>query len=329
MARRLRWLPPAENHSASTHPVAWSTASGRVTVEITASTVRGTFLLRPSRRLRAITIGVLAKAQKLTGAEIHAFCYLSTHMHALGSFENVWQMARFMAFLQSNLAKEVCVLTDWKDRVWARRYRSTVLSQETEVIGRRLRYILEQGCKEKLVLSPLDWPGASSVGSIVRGNRTIGGLWVDRTAFTNARKNRRTRGVSEERFTHYEAVRLSPPPGFEDWQTYVDWTRGMVALIEADTVATHERAGSRPLGVDAILAMEPFHIPDRQRDRSCAPLVFASSKPIVAMFRAAFNVVTAAYRDVAERLRVGNLAVAFPEGTFPPPRPIRFMPLRS
>jgi hypothetical protein len=234
-----------------------------------------------------------------------------------------------MTFLQSNLAREVCVLTGWKDRVWARRYRCTVLSQEPGVVGRRLAYLIGQGCKEKLVLSPLDWPGASSVPSIVRGNQTVDGLWVDRTAFTNAKKARRTRGVSEERFTHYEAVRLSPPPGFEDWLSYVDWTRGMVAQIEADTAATHERSCTRPLGVDAVLAVDPLHVPERQRDRSSSPLAFASSKLIVAAFRAAFRVVTTAYREAAERLRLGQLTVPFPEGTFPPPRPIMLVPIRS
>jgi hypothetical protein len=53
---------------------------GRITVELTATTVRSAYLLRPSRRLSEITIGVLARAQKASDAQVHAFCYLSTHM---------------------------------------------------------------------------------------------------------------------------------------------------------------------------------------------------------------------------------------------------------
>jgi len=47
------------------------------------------------------------------------------------------QLADFMCYLNSNLAREVCRLADWGDKVWARRYRAIEVSDEPEAITSR------------------------------------------------------------------------------------------------------------------------------------------------------------------------------------------------
>jgi hypothetical protein len=236
-------------------------------------------------------------------------------------------MARFAWYLQGNLAREVCVLTDWKDHVWARPYRCTVLSQEPSVLASRLRYICENGVKENLVGSPLAWPGASSANALASGRRTLRGIWVERAEFTKAKRIRGQEGISEERFTVVETLHLSPLPGFErDWNGYVDFVRTMIESIERDAAERHRSEGTSPLGIDAVMAAHPHYVPEHQRDRSPAPLALASTRLMVKAFRDAYASVVLNYRQAAERLRLGQLDVAFPEGTFPPPRPFRLLP---
>ena len=148
------------------------------------------------------------------------------------------------------------------------------------------------------------------------------GVWIDRANnFTRAKRIRGQEGISEDRFTH------SPLPGFEqDWDGYVDFVRAMIQSIEQDADERHRAAGTRPLGVQAVKDVHPHFIPEHKRDRSPAPLAFASTKQLVKAFRHAYANVVAAYRVAAQRLRLGELSVAFPEGTFPSPRPIRLVP---
>ena len=89
MARRLRFIP-----------------EGGALVEVTCRTVQGRFLLKPTEELKAIVIGVMARAQELYPVEIHAFVFPSNHYHLLLSVEDALQLARFMNYLNSNLARE-------------------------------------------------------------------------------------------------------------------------------------------------------------------------------------------------------------------------------
>ena len=52
---------------------------GRSLVELTTRTIQGRYLLCPSGTLNLITIGILARAQKLTGAQVHGASFLSSH----------------------------------------------------------------------------------------------------------------------------------------------------------------------------------------------------------------------------------------------------------
>ena len=80
MGRRLRYIP-----------------DGGALVEITCRTLQGRHLLRPSKKLRSITHGVLAKALERYPVELHAFVFLSNHYHLLVTTPSAQVLARFMA----------------------------------------------------------------------------------------------------------------------------------------------------------------------------------------------------------------------------------------
>jgi hypothetical protein len=75
-------------------------------IEITTRTIHGRRLLKPSPELTDIILGIIGKAQDFTGMVIHAFVFLSTHAHFLLSPEDAGQLAKFMQFVNANVAKE-------------------------------------------------------------------------------------------------------------------------------------------------------------------------------------------------------------------------------
>jgi hypothetical protein len=78
-------------------------------VEVTTRTMQGRLLLRPSPELSDIILGIIGKAQSLYPLAIHAFVVLSTHAHFLVSPASAEQLARFMQFVNADIAKEADV----------------------------------------------------------------------------------------------------------------------------------------------------------------------------------------------------------------------------
>ncbi|HEV7505078.1 MAG TPA: hypothetical protein VGS07_09220 [Thermoanaerobaculia bacterium] len=62
-------------------------------------------------------------------------------------------------------------------------------------------------------------------------------------------------------------------------------------------------------------------IPSIGRHRSPAPLVHAATKAVRKAFYDAYVWFVAAFREAAERLRLGDRNAPFPSGSFPPALP--------
>ena len=302
MARRLRFIP-----------------EGGALVEVTCRTIQGRYLLRPSKELRSITLGVLARAQSLHQVDLHAFVFLSNHYHLLLSVDDALQLARFMNYLNSNLAREAGRMYDWKERFWGRRYQAIVISEEDAAQIGRLRYLLSHGCKEGLVARPRDWPGAHSVQAVLDGT-TLKGWWFNRSREYAAR----LRGEMFHRFAYatLESIQLTPLPC---WRNLPESSRRariaeIVHQIEADTVDRHSRDGSRPLGRSAILGQDPHDRPQTIK-KTPAPAFHAATKSVRKDLVEAYRWFLDAYRRAAQCLREGDSKARFPEGSFPPGLP--------
>jgi hypothetical protein len=299
MARRLRFIP-----------------DGGALVEVTCRTIQGRYLLKPSAEMRSITIGVLARAGRLYDIDLHAFVFLSNHYHLLLSARDAKQLARFMNYLNSNLAREAGRLHDWKERFWGRRYQAIVISGEESAQNARLRYLLRHGCKEGLVRSPDQWPGAHSVCALVEG-QAIQGVWFDRTRECAARARRATEDPFE--FASTETLELEPLPCWRHLSEVE--RRGLVAElvrnIRRETSREHAKNGTRPMGLRAILALHPHEKP-KELKRGSAPLFHAVSKAARLDLVQAYRWFVSVYRDAARRLREGDRLASFPVGSFPP-----------
>jgi hypothetical protein len=84
-------------------------------------------------------------------------------------------------------------------------------------------------------------------------------------------------------------------------------------------VARRSRTVSQPLGIAAILGKHPHERPKRSK-RSPAPLFHSVSARVRREIWEAYRWFVAAFRDAAEKLRVGDRSAAFPAfpaGSFP------------
>ena len=299
MGRRLRFIP-----------------EGGAVIEITLRTVGARFLLKPSEELNESIVGVLARAQRIYEVPVHAIVFMSGHYHLLISVEDACQMARFMNYVNGNLATEAGRFNDWREKFWGRRYQGIVVSSEESKQAERMRYVLSHGCKEGLVAKPQDWPGVNAVQALLDGT-PLKGLWFDRSRESDAR----TRGKAFHRleFATVETLELAPLPCYQHLSTiaYRSWIAEVVVDIEKETAARHKLEETSPLGAALALAVSPHDRPAHPK-KSWAPLFHVAAKTVRRELMEAYRWFVAAYWEAAEKLRKGDLSAAFPPGSFIP-----------
>jgi len=303
MGRRLRYFP-----------------SGSL-VEITCRTVQSRFLLRPTPLVNDLTTGVLARAARIHGVEVHAFIFLSNHYHLLVTTRDAQVLAAFMTYLNSNLAREIGRSVGWREKFWGSRYHAILVSNEEASQVDRLHYLLSHGCKENLVQRPRDWPGATSLFALMSGEPVVGS-WFDRTL--EGRAARRGKILPRETFVSREGLILTSLPCWKHLSPEIHRQR-IAKIIEAIETANRIRirdSGEAPLGLDCLQHQDPHQQANRSKRRP-APLIHAASKAIRQDFQERYRNFCNAYRCAAEKWSSGaeNALDLFPEGSFPPPAP--------
>jgi len=289
----------------------------RSVVATTNRTVQGRFLLRPSPELNDIIHGAIARAQRKYGVDVHGYVFLSNHYHMISSVTSAKQLSDFTGYFQSKIAKEVCRLHGWSDKVWARRYKHFVMIDE-DAQAEGFRYLLRNSCKEGLVDSPLHWPGVHCAKALVQGMRSVAGKWLNRTRLWAARQ--RNREISTRDFEEPETLELTALPVWSEMteKAYTEHVADLIEEVERETAEQHREAGTKPLGEKAILRQSPHRRPSRLEWRP-APFVHASTKAARLAFRAAYNAFVAACATATDRLRATGDTSAFPAGAFLPP----------
>jgi REP element-mobilizing transposase RayT len=302
MARKLRFVP-----------------EGGALVEVTCRTVQSRFLLRPSPQLNETILGVLGRAQREHPVEIIAYVFLSNHFHLLLWVHDAQRLAKFMEYLNGNLARELARSTLWKDKIWARRYQAIIVSEEEAAQVARLIYILSHGAKEHLVAEVEQWPGAHCVMPLLTGC-TIEGTWFDRSREYNARL--RSESFDPRKYATPEEVILSPLPCWRhlDPESYRSRIAEIVREINSTARQEREKKGIRPLGPKAILAQKQFDQPEKPK-KSPAPHFHAAKREVRKALWEAYAWFVAAFREAAEKLRDGDRNARFPVGSFPPHLP--------
>jgi hypothetical protein len=298
---------------------------GGALVEVTVRTTQSRLLLRPSLTLNELVIGILGRAQRLYNVRCFCVAFASNHFHVLLWANDAEQLARFMQYVDSNIALEVGDLVGWSGPFWARRYSAIVVSEEESAQVGRLRYILAHGVKENLVERVLDWPGVHAARVILE-DKPLTGYWFDRTQEYAARNRGEEYGrlayATEETFFLSQLpcwAHLSP-------EQYRERVASLVEEIEAEARLARLERGLPVMGVGAILRQNPLTRPHKTK-KSPAPRFHAATKAIRNGLREAYGLFLAAFRDAAEQLKAGDRSAKFPLGSFPPGLPfVRALP---
>lgn len=289
-------------------------------VEITTRTLQGRLLLTPSPALTDLLLGIIGKATY--DMTVHAFVVVSNHAHFLLSPSSAQQLACFMRFVNSNIAKETARLHDWPERLWSRRYRAIPIVDETAAHA-RIRYLLAHGAKEGLVANAGFWPGPNCVAALTHGD-LLRGTWFDRSAEYRARAV--GKDIKPGEFATTFDVKLSPLPCLLDLtedQRQAHYRR-VVRDIDAAAFAANKEKGRAPMGVDKILAQNPHHRPEKP-DRSPAPLVHAHDEAKRNEFLCAYREFVINFRAAVQSLlsQAKHITDLFPDWAFPPPLPFK------
>lgn len=291
-------------------------------VEVSNRCVRGIFLLRPSARLRSRILGIIGRAQRLTGVEIYSFDFQSNHFHMELGVTHTGQMSDFMQRIGGQISVELRILEGWHGPIWAGRYKHSILEQEPKNLASRFRYITAQGCKAGLIRSPRQWPGASTAPALCRGEMELEGVWIDREALQKAQATKAGRHLSEEDFSYVETVVLSKLPGWDDLSDadWCQWVSRMVEDIEQQTRQRHKEQGTKPLGLWKVLKASPTRMPKKVA-WGPRPRIIARSKKAAQEIFEACKIVYDAHAVASARFRDRHYDVEFPPGTFPPHGP--------
>ncbi len=300
MARKLRHMP---------YPHAL--------YEISTRTLHARFLLKPSKKINDLVLGIIGRALALhPGIRLYLFKVVSNHYHAIVSAENSMDLSAFMCHINGNIAKEAGRLHQWREKFWSRRF-SQIRIMDHRSLLKLTRYIISHGCKENLVSSPEKWPGVGCERALTTGE-SMQGVWFDRSAFYEA--ERKGEKVHPQDFTKCYPVPLTPLP-FLAAKTETQQQTYYRHLIKEITAETYERLANKNqqvLGVAAVLAQDPHSCP-RKIKKSPAPPCHASTAARRKSYRRSYQMFVAAYRWAAMKLRQGDRNVQFPENCFPPP----------
>ena len=291
-------------------------------VEITTRTLQGRLLLKPSPELKDLILGVIGKAQHDYKMVLQGFVVASNHAHFFARPSSAWQLARFMQFVNANIAKEAARHHDWPERVWSRRYRAIPVVDD-QAAHARMRYILSHGAKEGLVAAAGSWPGPNCIAALTHGD-LLRGTWFDRSAEYRARAA--GKDVKPREFATTYDVKLTPLPCLlhltED-QRQAHYRR-VVREIDAAAAAANKEKGRAPMGVQAILDQDPHHRP-KAPARSPAPLVHAHDDEKRDAYLTAYRVFVANFHAGVDSLKAKakQITELFPDWAFPPALPFK------
>ncbi len=221
---------------------------GKSTVEITATTLQNRFLLKPDSHVNSIIAGVLARAKKRYGVEIHAHVFMSTHFHLILSIDGVKMQSRFMQYVMSNIARKVGRHIGWRGKFWQRRYRSIEINRDQASLLSRFDYVLRHGTKESLVRCPTEWPGLHCAWHYAQNQWAVTGHWDDLTK--SYRLSNAGKPVRQNDYRSAESFELDPLPC---WQ-HLDSNAIRQYVLERLEQIREAFKGNKFLGTRRILA---------------------------------------------------------------------------
>jgi REP-associated tyrosine transposase len=269
---------------------------------ITRRCTQRQLLLRPSDVSNAIFRYVLAVAARRYGIQVHAYCVLSNHWHAIVTDPDA-RLPAFEQYLHSLVARAMnASLGRWESLWDPASYSAVTLTSAVDVVD-KAAYVLANPVAAGLVRHGREWPGLWSAPEAIGGAPVV----AERPT-TFFRKS----GYMPDN----AALELVPPPGFS-----ADEFRERVAaaLAEIEEHAGRELAaqGRAFHGTKKVLAQKPTSRPAGfERRRGLNPRVAGRDKWKRIEALARLLEFLREYRAARRAMRAGEPPPVFPAGTY-------------
>lgn len=98
--------------------------------------------LESQNELDQIILGIMGRAQRTYPVLVHGFAFAADHYHLLLTPGSAQRLARFVGFVERNIAREVSRFSGCGPDFWARKYKAVQVGQEESAQVARLRHIL-------------------------------------------------------------------------------------------------------------------------------------------------------------------------------------------
>lgn len=263
------------------------------------------FLLRPCAQTNAYFEYCLSIAAKQSGVRVIAYLVMSNHYHAV-VFDPLGRLPVFLECLNKLVARALNAHWGRWENFWSTESACATHLLSAEDVLDKILYILTNPVVDDLVDRVIDWPGASSLSSMLSELPLL---------------TKRPRGFFRENGPTPPEVTLDlmRPPGFEG-ATLQEWSSLLLARItkteHISRVARHA-SGKRLLGRKAILRVSAFDSPKTlTKRRNLRPAVACKCPKDRTRALVALRAFRAAYAKARVRLAQGILDVVFPLGTY-------------
>ncbi len=274
------------------------------TVMVSRRCTQRQFLCRPGREVNGILGFCLAVAAARYGIVLHAYCFLSNHVHLILTDVRGNQPEFFRWFFEFT-AK--CLNAHWGrwENLWAAERPSVVRLVDAEAQLEKAVYVITNPVEANLVTSAHRWPGLISLPSTVGKERV----------FKRPKGFFRENGPLAEQAT----LRTEPLPEYADLEldAFIALLAQAVADKEAELAERRREEGKSVLGRRAVLRQSPFDRPSSHEPRrQLNPRVASRHKwaRIEALCR--LKAFLESYKDAWQRWRDGQRDVLFPYGTY-------------
>jgi putative transposase len=141
-----------------------------ITYLLTRRCIERRFLLRPSALTNQIIEYCLGVAAERTGVELHVFCAMSNHIHAVVT-DVKGRLPEFIHQFHRNVAVAINASLSRTENVWAAGKTSVVeLGEESDIID-KMAYLVANPTTAGLVRRPKEWPGV--ITTRLRETKTV------------------------------------------------------------------------------------------------------------------------------------------------------------
>ncbi|MBK6847413.1 MAG: hypothetical protein IPG96_07685 [Proteobacteria bacterium] len=274
------------------------------TLMVTRRCAQRQFLLRPSAAVNGIIGYCLAVAAERYGAEVHAFCVLSNHLHLVIT-DVRGTRPQFCRWFFEFTAK--CLNAHWGrwENLWASEPPSVVRLVDAEAQLAKAVYTLTNPVAARLVSEHHHWPGLISLPARVGRSQGF----------------KRPRGFFREKgsLPGEATLTVDPLPAYAQLHEaqYAALLTEAVTARELELAAQRHVEGRGVLGRRAVLRQSAFDTPSQPEPRrQMSPRVAGGNKwaRIEALQRLRDFLI--GYRDAWHRWRAGDRGAVFPYGTW-------------